>query len=92
MWAPAETMAASNHQQVLQQLVWNSHVLSKTCSEEWAAFLTAFKEYSDQITVAVISASRDDILTAQGAAQQCLSLLELFLRAGSQPPPPPNRP
>lgn len=61
-------------------------VLRNVAPEEYAKFLDAFTKFKDDQVLTAAMAEQADVLVAQGAARQCLSLHRLMLETGEPAP------
>lgn len=55
--------------------------LSGQAPEAWKNFLVTFRGYSEETKNRLVSSPKDVIYNAQGRAQQCQTLVELFSTA-----------
>lgn len=59
-------------------LIVKSAELGRSCPEQWAAFLTAFKQYMEDVKDQVVSCPIENLPVAQGRAQAVVKLSDML--------------
>jgi hypothetical protein len=62
-------------------LVLSVASLSRAAPKEWEQFLEEYKKYQAEITKQLVQSPGENVLVAQGRAQQAASLADLFSNA-----------